>query len=242
MRQSENKRTSLQARAAVVVGVVEHGDKRGRLLGFPTANIPGDVEGIEDGVWAGTVQLDPDDGGPAFTAAISLGTRPTYYTEDGVRLIEAFLLDFDDQIYGRQVKVTFAHRLRPQWGFKSSTLLVEQLHRDIAEVKMWAFEQASSAVAPVTSANAVDPARPARKQRGWGPTGHKRRRDPEQQSASREERRRKLVIEAVSACPADDLSYSWIASWTKLPAEYLQFRYPSLDALQAVTAQHSAVR
>jgi hypothetical protein len=242
MQQADNESTPLRPKIEVVVGVVEHGDKRGRLLGFPTANIPGDVKGIEDGVWAGTVQLDPDDGGPSFTAALSLGTRPTYYAEGGVRLIEAFLLDFDDQIYGRKVKVTFAHRLRPQWGFKSSTLLVEQLHRDIAEVKIWALEQASSAAAPATSASAVGPARPARKPRGWGPTGYKRRRDPEQQSALREERRRKLVIEAVSACPAGELSYTWVASWTGLPAEYLHFRYPSLEALQAVTAQHSVIR
>lgn len=138
---STGSRSLVRPDDRVVEGVVTHGDKRGRLLGFPTANIPGDTVTVEDGVWAGTVQLDPQDDGPEFTAAISLGSRPTYYAEDGVRLIEAFLLDFDDQIYGRRVRVSFLHRLRPQWGFESSTHLVEQLHRDIADVEAWARQR-----------------------------------------------------------------------------------------------------
>ncbi|WP_104181911.1 riboflavin kinase [Arthrobacter sp. B0490] len=130
----------------VVEGVVAHGDKRGRLLGFPTANIAGDSVILEDGVWAGTVQVDPQGDGRVYVAAISLGSRPTYYAQDGVRLIEAFLLDFDEQIYGRRVRVQFIHRLRPQWGFEDSSHLVRQLRRDVADVEAWARQQGSRAV------------------------------------------------------------------------------------------------
>src|SRR5690349_13767408 len=86
-------------------GVVEHGDARGREIGFPTANISLAHDGIPDGVWVGTVRIDPEAGGKTYLAAVSMGRRPTYYRK-GIRLLEAHLLDFNGDMYGRTVEVT----------------------------------------------------------------------------------------------------------------------------------------
>jgi hypothetical protein len=215
----------------VVEGVVTHGDKRGRLLGFPTANIAGDSVMLEDGVWAGTVQLNPQENGQEYVAAISLGSRPTYYAKDGVRLIEAFLLDFNDQIYGQPVRVQFLQHLRPQWAFKDSSQLVQQLHRDVADVEAWAQQQGSSLTAePVQG----------KRHRGWGPTERRSHRDRKQQFALREERRQELVLRAVRVCPLQALSYEWVASQTELPVDYLRHRYPSLELLRDAGSGHPA--
>ncbi|PRY10797.1 riboflavin kinase [Kineococcus rhizosphaerae] len=121
-----------------VEGVVEHGDQRGRLLGFPTANIGVPEHGLRDGVWAGTVQLDPEHDGPVHVAAVSVGHRPTYYGKDGDRLLEAHLLDFAGDLYDRRVLVRLHVRLRPQRRFSGSGELVEQMQRDVADTRAWA--------------------------------------------------------------------------------------------------------
>ncbi|NAZ86346.1 riboflavin kinase [Kineococcus indalonis] len=121
-----------------VHGVVEHGDERGRTLGFPTANVAVPEHGLRDGVWAGTVRLGPD--GPERVAAVSVGHRPTYYGKDGARLLEAHLLDFSGDLYGRQVVVSLHVRLRPQRRFSGSADLVEQLRRDVADTRAWAAQ------------------------------------------------------------------------------------------------------
>lgn len=128
--------------ALLVEGVVEHGDERGRLLGFPTANVAVPPHGLRDGVWAGTVQLDPlpdGTGGPVHVAAVSVGHRPTYYGRDGERLLEANLLDFDGDLYGRTVLVRLHVRLRPQRRYAGSAELVDQLVRDVADTRQWAL-------------------------------------------------------------------------------------------------------
>ena len=121
-----------------VEGVVEHGDERGRLLGFPTANVAVPEHGLRDGVWAGTVQVDPSRGGPVHVAAVSVGHRPTYYGKDGDRLLEAHLLDFTGDLYDRAVLVRLHVRLRPQRKFTGSGELVDQMHRDVAATREWA--------------------------------------------------------------------------------------------------------
>ena len=122
-------------------GVVEHGDERGRTLGFPTANIGIPDLDLADGVWASTVQLDPNArgvGGCLHVAAVSIGHRPTYYGKHGTRLLEANLLDFSGDLYGRHVLVRLFIRLRPQRRFAGSSELIEQLHRDIDDTRAWA--------------------------------------------------------------------------------------------------------
>jgi len=121
-----------------VSGTVEHGDERGRLLGFPTANVAVPEHGLRDGVWAGTVQVDPALDGPVHVAAVSIGHRPTYYGRDGERLLEANLLDFTGDLYDRTVLVRLHVRLRPQRRYAGSAALVDQLRRDIADTRAWA--------------------------------------------------------------------------------------------------------
>jgi riboflavin kinase/FMN adenylyltransferase len=125
---------SLLRRPHQVRGVVEDGDKRGRTLGFPTANVslPEYIALPADGVYAGWYRR-PD--GALHPAAISVGRRPTYYEENGMRLLEAHLLDFDGDLYGEPARVDFVAHLRPQARFESSQALVDQMDRDVATTR-----------------------------------------------------------------------------------------------------------
>lgn len=121
---------SLLGRPHQVRGVVTDGDKRGRKLGFPTANVtfPAAMAVPADGVYAGWYQR-PD--GVRLPTAISLGRRPTYYEARAERLLEAHLLDFDADLYAEEAKVEFVAHLRAQARFESSQALVDQMHRDV---------------------------------------------------------------------------------------------------------------
>jgi riboflavin kinase/FMN adenylyltransferase len=120
--------------ALVMNGVVVTGDRRGRALGFPTANVevPGDTVLPADGVYAGWLERAD---GSRFVAAISVGTRPTYYSKGGSRLVEAYLLDFDDDLYGENVRVGVGTLVRGQARFDDSQQLIEQMHRDVDAVR-----------------------------------------------------------------------------------------------------------
>jgi riboflavin kinase/FMN adenylyltransferase len=125
---------SLLGRPHQVRGVVADGDKRGRLLGFPTANVsvPDNIVLPADGVYAGWYRR-PD--GIRRAAAISLGRRPTYYEESGLRLLECYLLDFDGDLYGEPAQVDFVAHLRAQARFESSQALIDQMSRDVATTR-----------------------------------------------------------------------------------------------------------
>ena len=114
-------------------GSVAHGDKRGRTLGFPTANLVPDPRlAVPDhGIYACRAILP---GMGEFTAAVSIGVRPTFVTGRGL-LVEAFLLDFDDDIYGRELRLDFIQRLRGEKRFDSVDTLVEQMHRDVEQTR-----------------------------------------------------------------------------------------------------------
>ncbi len=111
-------------------GVVEHGDHRGRALGFPTANVAvaGDMALPRDGVYAGWY-VRPGVG--EFPAAINIGRRPTFYDENGLLLVEAHLLDFDDDLYGERPRVRFFQRLRDEVRFDGLDSLIAQLNKDV---------------------------------------------------------------------------------------------------------------
>ena len=118
-----------------VTGTVVHGDHRGRELGFPTANLSQDHEGLvpADGVYAGwLVRLDLPDGHSDRTlpAAVSIGTNPTF---DGhQRRVEAYVLDRTDlDLYGERVAVEFVSHLRPTLKFDSIDTLVDQMSQDV---------------------------------------------------------------------------------------------------------------
>jgi riboflavin kinase/FMN adenylyltransferase len=119
-----------------VVGVVVHGDHRGRQLGFPTANLSPLSVGVvpADGVYAGwLVRHDPDGGRKSrLPAAISIGTNPTFDGHD--RRVEAYVLDRDDlELYGETVAVEFVDRLRPTLRFTDVDALVRQMKADVEQ-------------------------------------------------------------------------------------------------------------
>jgi riboflavin kinase/FMN adenylyltransferase len=117
-----------------VRGTVERGDGRGRDLGFPTANVavPGRVCLPDDGVYAGTF-TGAD--GVERTAAISLGRRPTFYADAGLRLLEAYVLDFDGDLYDEPARVRFRHHLRRQERFRDVEALIDQMRLDVEETR-----------------------------------------------------------------------------------------------------------
>lgn len=125
---------ALLGRQHEVRGVVAHGDKRGRDLGFPTANVsvPGDILLPADGIYAGWFERAD---GSVHPAAISLGRRPTFYVEAHASLLEAHLLDFEGDLYDEHVKVRFAAWLRGEERFESLDALVEQIDRDCVEAR-----------------------------------------------------------------------------------------------------------
>jgi riboflavin kinase/FMN adenylyltransferase len=110
---------------------VVDGDKRGRTLGYPTANmVPPDGFVIPGhGVYACVVHL-PD--GSAVPAATNIGVRPMFKTGRG-ELIEAFLIDWNGDLYGQELHVDFLKRLRGERRFPSVDDLVEQMGRDVGD-------------------------------------------------------------------------------------------------------------
>ncbi|WCB94229.1 Bifunctional riboflavin kinase/FMN adenylyltransferase [Baekduia alba] len=116
-----------------VDGEVQHGDKRGRTLGFPTANLvprPGYVT-PGHGVYACRAAL-PD--GTVVAAATNVGVRPQFVTGRG-ELIEAFLIDWSGDLYGAKIRVEFLRRLRGERRFASVDALVAQMRSDVDEAR-----------------------------------------------------------------------------------------------------------
>jgi riboflavin kinase/FMN adenylyltransferase len=109
-------------------GEVVHGDKRGRTLGMPTANlVPDDRLAVPGhGVYAGWANGQP--------AAINVGVRPTFQTGRGL-LVEAYLLDFDGDLYGQNLRIAFLERLRGEKRFDSVDELVAQMKRDVERAR-----------------------------------------------------------------------------------------------------------
>lgn len=124
----------LLGRPHEVRGTVQDGDKRGRELGFPTANVavPDDILLPADGIYAGWYERP---NGDIHATAISLGRRPTFYEDAHQSLLEAYLLDFDGDLYGEPARVRFVARLRGEVKFDSVDALVEQMSRDVADAR-----------------------------------------------------------------------------------------------------------
>jgi riboflavin kinase/FMN adenylyltransferase len=114
-------------------GVVVHGDQRGRTLGVPTANVDVEAGTIFPGrgVYAARVLVD----GSWYRAAVNIGHNPTFRSkevETAHVTVEAFLLDFAGDIYGRRIRVDFLHKIRDERRFDDVEGLVAQMRRDIA--------------------------------------------------------------------------------------------------------------
>ncbi|MFN2608589.1 MAG: bifunctional riboflavin kinase/FAD synthetase [Acidimicrobiales bacterium] len=125
---------TLLGRHYEVRGTVVPGDKRGRELGYPTANVdvPPAILLPADGIYAGW-HVRP--GGRAHPAAISVGRRPTFHQAAEVPVLEAHLVEFDGDLYGEAAAVRFLVRLRGEERFGSVEALVAQMALDVDETR-----------------------------------------------------------------------------------------------------------
>ena len=118
-------------RSYALIGKVSQGAGRGRTLGFPTANLAGIEQLIPgDGVYAGWVVVDDR----TYSAAISIGSTPTFGGRE--RQVEAHLLDFTGDLYGKTIRIEFTRRLREQEKFESPSALARQLGVDVKAVRI----------------------------------------------------------------------------------------------------------
>jgi riboflavin kinase / FMN adenylyltransferase len=115
-------------------GEVVHGDERGRVLGFPTANLIPEDALVCPGHGVYACLADTFTGTDRLPAAVNIGVRPTFVTGRG-ELIEAFILDFEGDLYGKQLRLDFLARLRGERRFQSAEQLVEQMHQDVEQTR-----------------------------------------------------------------------------------------------------------
>jgi riboflavin kinase/FMN adenylyltransferase len=126
----------LLTRPFAIQGEVIHGDKRGRELGWPTANLElRNYLRPKYGIYAARVTLDANraDGGSEHAGVASLGVRPTF--DPPRELLEAVLFDFDGDLYGRTIEVALHHYLRPELKFDSVDALKVQMDADATQAK-----------------------------------------------------------------------------------------------------------
>ncbi|HEU0309884.1 MAG TPA: bifunctional riboflavin kinase/FAD synthetase [Sphingomicrobium sp.] len=123
--------TRMLTRPFAVQGEVIHGDKRGRDLGWPTANMElGNYLRPKYGIYAVRVRLDDDS---EYAGVASMGVRPMF--DPPRELLEAVLFDFDGDLYGRTIDVALHHYLRPEMKFDSVEALKTQMDKDAEEAK-----------------------------------------------------------------------------------------------------------
>jgi riboflavin kinase/FMN adenylyltransferase len=131
----------LLGRAPAVRGVVVHGAHRGRALGYPTANLAQESDGMipADGVYAGRL-IDHGRARAEYPAAISVGSNPTF---EGVppRQVEAYVLDRTLDLYGHTVDVVFTNRIRGQVAYEGVEPLIAQMGMDVERVRALAAAQ-----------------------------------------------------------------------------------------------------
>lgn len=118
----------LLGRPYSITGMVVHGDKRGRTIGFPTANIKTHAPYLypELGVYA--VQLETEAG--TYNGVCNVGVRPTFYEQEKTPLIEVYLFDFEGDLYGETVTVKWYTKIRNEQKFKGLDELKGQIERD----------------------------------------------------------------------------------------------------------------
>jgi riboflavin kinase/FMN adenylyltransferase len=123
--------THLLSRPFAIEGEVIHGDKRGRELGWPTANLElGNYLRPAYGIYAVRVHLDDDS---EYAGVASLGVRPTF--DPPKELLEAVLFDFDGDLYGQRIEVALHHYLRPEMKFDSVDALKAQMDADAVRAR-----------------------------------------------------------------------------------------------------------
>jgi riboflavin kinase/FMN adenylyltransferase len=119
-------------------GRVVHGAQRGRAIGFPTANLEicADCLIPAYGVYASTVTVN----GTVYGAATNVGVRPSF--DNGAPSVEAYILDFSEDLYGREIELSFVRRLRPELKFETLQALIDQMNDDVAQTRRVLQEEA----------------------------------------------------------------------------------------------------
>ena len=121
------------ARPYSLSGIVQEGHKRGKDLGFPTANIsvPARRAVPADGIYVTRAHL----GDRVLESVTNIGDNPTFHDQE--RMIETFILDFDEDLYGQTIGVEFLERLRGEVEFTTVDALVEQMHLDVQQTRAY---------------------------------------------------------------------------------------------------------
>jgi riboflavin kinase/FMN adenylyltransferase len=120
----------LMGRRFYLQGKVITSDRRGRVLGFPTANLDMKPQQAlpDNGIYATITQVD----GERFSSATNVGTRPTF--GEGERMVETYLLDYDGDLYGKKITIEFVRKVRDERRFPSAEQLIVQMRKDVQEV------------------------------------------------------------------------------------------------------------
>ncbi len=123
----------LMGRPYCLQGVVIRGDQRGRTIGFPTANLNYEVDKLipASGIYACWAYVENE----KHKAAVNIGTNPTFTPDKKTLSVEAYLLDFDRDIYDENLHLEFAARLRDELKFDSVDALITQIRKDVDEVR-----------------------------------------------------------------------------------------------------------
>jgi riboflavin kinase / FMN adenylyltransferase len=126
------KAAEMLGREYTILGTVTHGDNLGKKIGFPTANLSAHSEQFPpNGVYVADAQID----GQLYPGVVNLGVRPTISSGKSERVLEIHLLDFNRDIYGRDVELRFFRRLREEKKFETVDALVQQIRLDIQQAR-----------------------------------------------------------------------------------------------------------
>lgn len=126
------KAATMLGREYTILGTIVHGEDVGKKIGFPTANLSAHSEQFPpNGVYFAEATLD----NVVHPGVVNLGCRPTMSSRGSDRILEVYLLDFDQDIYGKDLELRFVRYLRPEKKFESVDALVRQIERDVQQAR-----------------------------------------------------------------------------------------------------------
>src|SRR5437762_3945112 len=129
------KAATMLGREYTILGTVVHGDDLGQKIGFPTANLSAHSEQFPpNGVYFAEATLDS----VVYPGVVNLGFRPTMSSGGSERILEVYLLDFNRDIYGKDLELRFVRYLRPEKKFENVDALVRQIERDVQQAREFA--------------------------------------------------------------------------------------------------------